>query len=264
MTKLENRSLDRGITIIEILARTGANTLADLHRESGLPKSTIRRLLGTLQTRRLVRRSLLDKKYRNNITLPASVEAPFPKDLALYVDIALPILSELTRIIEWPSDVQIIDGYTMRLIDSTRPLSPFHLYRGVVNRTLNIFGTAAGQVCLAAMSPAKVREFIVETMGDKTFGLDRFGVTEAALFEELEKIRVRGYGIRNAKYMGETVLDDGLAAIAVPILKNDEPMGAITLLYPRRLAAPSFMASDFLEQLKTAADKISDQLAQYS
>lgn len=264
MTKLENRSLDRGITILEILARTGANTLADLHHESGIPKSTIRRLLGTLQARRLVRRSLLDKKYRNNITLPASVDAPIPKDMALYVDIAVPILSELTLSIEWPSDVQIIDGYTMRMIDSTRPLSPFLLYRSLVNRTLNIFGTATGQVCLAAMSEAKVDEFIENTRGDKTFGLDRFGLTRETLFAELETIHIKGYGIRNAKYLGETVLDDGLAAIAVPILKQSEPIGAISLIFPRRLATPSLMARDYLEKLKNAADRITADLEQYS
>ena len=54
----ENRSLDRGIEILETLAREGAMSLADLHRATGLPKSTIRRLLQTLIARKIVRRSL--------------------------------------------------------------------------------------------------------------------------------------------------------------------------------------------------------------
>lgn len=264
MLELQNRSLDRGITIMEILARTGANTLAQLHNQSGLPKSTIRRLLGTLQARRLVRRSLSDKKYRINITLPVSTGAAVPKDLAIYVDVAMPILSELTREIDWPSDVQIVDQFTMRVIDSTRPLSPFHLYRGIVNRSLNIFGTATGLAVLAALRDEHVREFIAQTKGDRIFGLERFKLSEEAFFKELEKTRQRGYGVRFSNYVGETVIEDGLAAIGVPISKSGTVIGAISLLFPRKLMSPNAMADRYLVKLTATARKISDDLENYS
>lgn len=264
MVQLQNRSLDRGITLMEILARTGAKTLAELHAQSDLPKSTIRRLLGTLQTRRLVRRSLSDKKYRINITLPVSTGAPIPQDLAIYVDVAMPLLSELTREIDWPSDVQIIDGHTMRVIDSTRPLSPFHLYRGIVNRSLNIFGTATGQACLAKMNGEQVREIIAQTKGDRIYGLDRFNLTEASLHKRLEKTRQRGYGIRVSNYVGETVIEDGLAAIGVSISKSDTIIGAISLLFPRELMSPDAMADRYLDKLSSTALKISNDLENYT
>ena len=264
MNRLENRSLDRGITLMEILARTGACTLAQLHAESGLPKSTIRRLLATLQARRLVRRSLSDKMYRINITLPASTGAPVPRDLALYVDVAVPLLSELTRDIEWPSDVHIIDRPRMRVIDSTRPLSPFHLYRGIVNRPLNIFGAAAGQACLAEMSEATVREFIAETRGDRFFGLERFNMSEAALFKRLEETRRRGYGVRVSHYVGETLIDDGLSAIGTAILKQQMVIGAISLLYPRDLMSHEAIAARYLEKLQATADQISRDLDSFA
>jgi len=264
MAGLQNRSLDRGITLMEILARTGANTLAELHAQSGLPKSTIRRLLGTLQARRLVRRSLSDKKYRINITLPVSTGAPLPKDLAFYVDVAVPILSELTREIEWPSDVHIIDRPAMRVIDSTRPLSPFHLYQSAVNQSLNIFGTATGQVCLANMSDETVRGFITETKGDRQFGLERVKLTEADLFRHLETTRKRGYGIRSPHYTGVTVIDDGLSAIALGIFKHKTIIGAVTLIYPRKLMSHEEMARRYLDRLQTAADRISSDLEAFS
>jgi IclR family mhp operon transcriptional activator len=264
MTQLQNRSLDRGITLMEILARTGANTLAELHAESGLPKSTIRRLLATLQARRLVRRSLSDRKYRINITLPVSAGAPIPKHLAIYVDVAVPLLSELTAEIEWPSDVHILERPHIRVIDSTRPLSPFHLYRGIVNQTLNVFGTATGQVCLANMSEALVREYIAETNGDLQFGLERFRWSEAELFNQLEMTRRRGYGVRSPKYLGVTVIDDGLSAIAVAILKHGETFGAITILYPRGLMAHEEMADRYFDKLKATAGRISKDLESFT
>lgn len=264
MSDLQNRSLDRGITLMEILARTGASTLADLHAHSGLPKSTIRRLLGTLQARRLVHRSLSDRKYRINITLPVSTGAPIPRDLAIYLDVAVPLLSELTRDIDWPSDIHIIDGNTMRVVDSTRPLSPFHLYRGIVNRSLNIFGTATGQACLAGMTDKQVRTFIENTRGDRTFGLERFKMSEEQCFALLEKARQRGYGIRVSNYVGETIIQDGLSAIAVPIHRGERIIGAISLLFPRELMTPEKAAANYVDKLKATAKRISDDLDSFS
>ena len=264
MTELKNRSLERGITIMEALARTGACTLANLHRETDIPKSTIRRLLGTLQSRRIVRRSLSDQKYRINITLPTSVGAPIPRDAALYVDIAVPILSELTREIDWPSDIQIIDGPAMRVIDSTRPLSPFHLYRGIVNRSINIFGSATGQACLAEMSEKQIDALIHETDGDKFFGLKRFNITRDTLLREIALTKARGYGLRLLNYKGETVIDDGLAALGIPVFLGGRVLGAISLLFPRNLTSPEAMADTHLVRLRETSARISADLNKFN
>lgn len=260
----ENRSLERGITIMEIIARNGDATLADLHRESGIPKSSIRRLLGSLLSRRIIRRSLADKRYRINITMNLGVEAPVLEGAGLLVDVAIPILSELTGQVGWPSDIQIIDGHTMRVVDSTRPLSPFHLYRGVVNRAITIFGSATGQACLAAMPDERIGRLISRSKGDPRFGIDRFCTSEATLFAEVEKTRRRGFGARLRQYRGETVLDDKLGAIAVPVRKYGEVIGAISLLFPRNYSTPEKMARKHLPSLRTASDAISVDLDRYA
>lgn len=263
MKELETRSLERGITIMEIIARSGDATLAQLHRESGIPKSTIRRLLGTLCARRIVRRSLADSRYRINITMNTGASSPVPKGAALLVDVAIPILSEHTRSVGWPSDIQIIDGHSMRVIDSTRPLSPFHLYRGIINRAINIFGSATGQSCLAVMPDERIREFIEHTKGDPRFGIERFSVNEAALFEAVRATRARGYGVRLRQYRGETVVDDKLGAIAVPVRRHGEVFGAISLLFPRSLSSPEKIAQLHIDSLKQVAERISDDLDHY-
>ncbi len=209
MTMLENRSLDRGISIMEALARSDASSLADLNRETGLAKSTLRRLLGTLIKRRIVRRSLSDKKYRINITLAAGSGEPVPAEMTSLVDVAMPHVIELTKRISWPSDVHLIDGNCMRIVDSTRPLSPFHLYRGTINRLLNIFGSATGNACLSQMTNETVGEYHRRTAEDPTWGLGRFNLSLAQYLQEISETRARGYGMRLSQYLGETVLDDG-------------------------------------------------------
>ncbi len=264
MAELRNRSLERGITLMEIIARTGSASLAELHRECGIPKSTIRRLLGTLVARRIVHRSLADRRYRSNVTMTTSFDAPVPKGTALYIDVAMPVLAELTRRIEWPSDAQIVDGGTMRIVDSTRPLSPFHLYRGVINRSINIYGSATGLAALAAMDEAQILAKIELTGDDPDFGLRRFRLTRARFFAEIERTRARGYGVRMLSYRGETLIDDGLSAIGLPIRRGDgEVHGAVSLLFPKHYASPEEIADRYLGEFSEAARRIERDLALY-
>lgn len=124
MSLTRNRSLDRGITLLDALARQGACSLSTLHAETGLAKSTIRRLLATMMDRQIVRRSLSDRLYRTNVAMPNSSTRAPTQDQMLIIDVALPYLIELTAKVEWPSDLHMLEEDWMHIVDSTRPLSP--------------------------------------------------------------------------------------------------------------------------------------------
>jgi IclR family mhp operon transcriptional activator len=258
--KLEHKSLDRGIAVLEILARNGSCSLAELHALSGISKSSIRRLLATLVERRLVRRSLADGRYRASITMPVSTGVPVPPDFALVVDVALPHVTALTAEVSWPSDIHLLDGDRMRVLDSTRPLSPFHLYRGVVDQTVNIFGSASGMSCLADMPEAAFERIAAHTEGDPRWGLMRYRLTVKQYRRHLEASRRRGYGQRIERYVGNKVFDDGLAAIATPIHRNGHIYGAVSLLWPKAYLEPGAIARQYLDSLKRATRKISEDL----
>lgn len=260
MTELANRSLERGITILEIIARNGDATLAQLHRESGIPKSTIRRLLGTLSARRIVRRSLADGRYRTSILLSATAGRPVPVELAFVVDVALPHVIALTNEIGWPSDIHLLEGDRMRILDSTRPFSPFHLYRVFVDMRVNIFGSAAGTACLAEMPDSALEKIAAVTANDDEWGLSRYGLTVQQYRAHLEDARRRGYGIRGPRFRGNTTLDDGLSAIAIPVFHDGKVHGAISLLWPKVYMKPDDFAREHLERLKATATAISDDL----
>lgn len=259
--ELKHESLDRGITVLELLGQEGDCSLADLHRLSGIPKSTIRRILGALIQRRLVRRSLADRRYRSLVTLPVSAGQQVPARLGWVVDVALPHVTALTRAIEWPSDIQLIAGDRMRVIDSTRPLSPFHLYRGVVNREINIFGSATGMACLAELGDREFHRIAGHTRGDPKWGLDRFRYTEADYLPHLRATRQRGYGARLAPMVGESVFDDGLAAIARPIYAGTRLVGAISLLWPKKYMEAEAFAERYYSNLRATTDAVTAQLS---
>ncbi|MEP2533416.1 helix-turn-helix domain-containing protein [Shimia sp.] len=124
----ENRSLERGLIVLETLARNQSMSLSEIHRATGLPKSTLRRLLATLARQRFVRRSLADKQYRITVNLHDLAIDPVQPGSALIADIALPHLLDLTSRIGWPSDIHIFEDHWMRIIESTRSVSPYSLY----------------------------------------------------------------------------------------------------------------------------------------
>lgn len=264
MTIKEVRSLDRGLALMEVLARDGARSLAQLHDQTGLPKSTIRRLLATLQARHIVRRSLWDGQYRINIILPVPAGDPLPPEVAEGVDVVLTVAMDLTRAVGWPSDIHIPDGIAMRIVESTRSVSPFQLYRGEVNRRVPLFASAAGLCHLAHLRPAQVAALARLSQDEPRWSLLRFGLTPADLEAHLAQVRARGYATRLTGYVGEAAHSDDLHAIAVPLWHRTDarrrPWGAMTLLWPRAHQPVASFAAQFLAPLQDAADRASAEL----
>ncbi|MCR9139972.1 MAG: helix-turn-helix domain-containing protein [Alphaproteobacteria bacterium] len=256
----ENRSLERGLIVLETLARHRAMSLSEIHRETGLPKSTLRRLLATLASRRFVRRSLSDKLYRVTVTLPDISISPVPPGLAQVADIGLAHALTMTKKIGWPSDIHIFEKHWMRIVESTRAVSPFSLYQGQVDRRLNIFGCATGTACLAQMDTEQVRQLFRSPDMEHRFRPGRFGITWKKLQDHLSNARKIGYGVRNPNYLGETVVNDKLSAIALPLRREGEVCGGVSLLWPREFLSASEFAGKYLGELSETVSRIETDL----
>ncbi|MEC7490328.1 MAG: helix-turn-helix domain-containing protein [Pseudomonadota bacterium] len=259
---LENRSLDRGISVLEALGGRGACSLHRLHELTELPKSTLRRFLATLVRRRLIRQGFNDRLYRINITLPTLSRAEASPVTAQIVEAALPHMQALTTEVGWPSDLHMRDGSRMRVIESTRVLSPFHVHDGDVDLEINIFGSAGGRAFLMDLDEIDLIQIYKEAKKDPVFGPSRFGLTFEKLKHELGFMREAGYGFRRAGYLGESAPDDKLNAIAVPVRQgNDQALGALTIMWTRIYMEHEAFAARFLDQLQIAADAITADLS---
>ncbi|MBL1421569.1 MAG: helix-turn-helix domain-containing protein [Alphaproteobacteria bacterium] len=259
MTKLHNRSLDRGISILQALARVESSSLAELFRSTGLPKSTLRRLLATLQDRGLVRKSILDQRYRCNIMLPTSSDNHITQHVD-FLKVALPLACKLTEEIKWPSDIHVKDGFAMKIIDSTRPLSPFQMYQMDVDFKVNIFGSATGMALLASLPEHETRKIHAETINDPVWGLHRFGLNFDEYLQELKRTNKRGYGQRLITYSGERVGDDKQNAISHIVQKNGVSVGVLALLWPREYMNYDEFIEKYLKRFSATAKEISKNL----
>lgn len=258
----ENRSLDRGLDILNSLSMHGASTLRDLHARTGLPKSTIRRLLGTLIKRKIVRRSLNDRRYRANISLPMQGEVA-PRDGWL-VDRAVPHMIELTRRVGWSCDLHIFEHDHSRVIESTRPLSPFFQYEREIDLEVSPFGSAGGLAVLSTWPDESVLALVEETSPDPVWNLQRLGISRDELLATLRQIREQGYAFRIDSYPGETSKGSKLRAIARPVTHRGAAVGALVLLWPRDFMSPTRFADIHLKGLNDSAAAISADLDRLS
>ncbi|MDP4593620.1 MAG: helix-turn-helix domain-containing protein [Beijerinckiaceae bacterium] len=259
---LENRSLDRGISVLESLAKGGAMSLHQLFLATGLPKSTLRRLLSTLVVRRIVRVGLGDKLYRSNIALPDLRPGDLTPKAARLVELAMPHMIELTGKIGWPSDLHIFAGNRMRVVESTRTLSPFHIHRSPIDITVNIFGSAGGRAYLSALPHSKVEQLVLEIGDDPDNGLVRFGVDPATWFHQLDIVKTAGYAARVPGYGPLEIREEKLRVMAVPLLLDNESVGALTLLWPREYLDYDAFADVYLKDLQATSRRISESLNQ--
>lgn len=255
-----NRSLERGIVVLETLAQRGACSLSDLHHITGLPKSTLRRLLTPLVSHHLVRRSLGDQLYRINVALPSIGRHGNPR-VAGIVEVASPHMIELTRRIKWPSELHLHDQDHMWVIESTRMHSPFALGSAKMDLEVSLFGAASGRAYLATLGQDEITQVIAETGDHPRWGLGRLHMSAREFLADLGQVRTDGYASRSDRYDGESRPYDRLQAIAVPFAEGGRAAGALTLIWPPRHLNPQQFAALYLSELRVAADRISSGLA---
>jgi IclR family mhp operon transcriptional activator len=256
---LKNRSLDRGLTILEALSIHGASSLHDLHVHTRLPKTTIRRTLGTLISRKIVRRSLADSLYRANVALPIQGGSLSVAEGWL-VDRSVPHMIELTRSAGWSCDLHLFERTWSRIIESTRPLSPFFQYERHIDLKVPSFASAGGLTVLSTWPDTAVLALVEEASDHPRWAMSRLGISCRDLLAVLKRARELGYAVRASPYRGETPVAHTLNAIACPVFGANGAIGALVLLWPRGFLSPVRFAEIHLQKLKEATSAIGADL----
>lgn len=264
-----NRSLTRGIAVLRALQQRRAATLAQLHADTAIPKPTLLRLLRTLEAERIVWRARADGAWRPAVQLqPERILSA--GQLAL-VEAAMPHLEALRAKVVWPSDLAVPEGAAMRLLETTRRASRLALNLDEIGHRIDLVRSAVGRAYLAWCAPRERDRLLRQWRraggrGADGGGTGRGGIlgARAATDEEiaatLADVRRRGYALRDARYGGSDAdiaeFDDGLAAIAVPVLAGEQVIACVNLVWLRRLATPEAVARRHLADLRRAAERI--------
>jgi DNA-binding IclR family transcriptional regulator len=242
------QSVDRAVTILELLARQGDTGVTEIAVELGVHKSTAFRLAAALELRGLVEQSGERGKYRLGLGLVRLAGAAIVRmDLTQQ---SRPVCERLAAEVAETINLAILDADAAVNIDQVLGPSAITTHNWVGQRT-PLHATSSGKVLLAHLSAAAIDARLAAPLPRYTPGTITDG---KALRRELAQARERGY----ASTVEE--LEEGLNAVAAPIFAdNGQVVAAISVSGPSfRLTSGRIPA--VAEAVRRAAADVSARL----
>ncbi len=249
------QSLSRGLALLHAINRSahGWASIAELSASTGLHRTTVRRLLETLQSEGYVRRSASDDSYRLNLKV-RQLSDGFTDDEWIS-EVANPVLGELLQTLVWPSDLSTIDGDCMLVRETTHRFSPLSFHRAMIRQRMPLLFTSAGRAYLAWCSEEE-RGQILQLLAAGHDEQASFARQPALVTQMLDKVRRQGYATNE----GEWHEQQKIAAIALPIRHQGGILGCLNVVFLKKAMRVSEAAERYLPALQAAIAKIESRL----
>ncbi len=212
------RSIDRALRILQVMNLRHQWSLHELQLAVELPKTTVFRILQTLERGGFVCSEGTLGLYRVAEKVQELSSGFTNKDLV--VEIGSPIALKITTEIKWPLAIATLDGTFMRVRYSTMPYSPLAVHATTVGQRLPLLETAMGRVYLAFCAEHERNELFAmlrESSPENTIRDER------RLLAELELIRRQKCGIRKASAKRQT------ATIAAPVTHGADVVAGLSM-----------------------------------
>lgn len=219
-------SVARALKIIEALAMSPAG-LSETSRRVGLPKSTVARLLSTLEGTEAVERAEDGRMYRlGPMVQRLSAAAGGPAQLAAF---AWPYLEELTAVTGEAAGISIPDGYRVHYIDHTEATHPVQV-RDWAGELIPMHLVPSGLVIMTHWPKEQTDRYLRRDLEKTTPN----SVTDPeAIRERLSRIRENGYVWAFEEFI------EGINSVAAPVFEKDTITAAIHVHGPAyRFPAP--------------------------
>jgi IclR family transcriptional regulator, acetate operon repressor len=243
-------SVNRAISILQVLARRGPTTVTELATELNVHKSTIFRLLSTLEARGLVDQNTNRGRYQLGYGV-VQLAAGATRKLDLPV-VSRRICEALADEVGESVDIDILDDNAVLSIDQVMGAAAMATTNWVGRRT-PLHATSSGKVFLAHMS-ADERD--ARLAGKLERFTDNTVTSRSRLDEQLEAVRDHGYGFTLEEY------EIGLVAVAAPIRDLDgQIVAAVSVSGPNFRLNPATIP-EVAEQVIDSAAEISQRLGQ--
>lgn len=252
------QGLSRGLAILRAINRASAGwaTITDIAQATGLHRTTVRRMLETLQREGYVRRSASDDSYRLNLKVRELSEG-FTDD-AWIAEIATPVLGTLLKQTIWPSDLCTLNGDCMLVRETTHRFSALSFHRGLIRLRMPILFTAAGRAFLAHCGD-NTRESILGLLQAGNDAQAAFARNRPLVAQMIERTRRQGWATND----GDWASEPKIAAVAMPIRHRDDVLGSINVVYLRRALSAEQAAERLVPPLRQAVQEIERQLGRF-
>jgi IclR family mhp operon transcriptional activator len=228
--------------VLNALASMTRATSVDLSEATGIHRTTVKRLLETLCEQGYVRLSPSDETYRLTRRTHSFCVAPI--SYVALTEVAVPILADLVRAIQWPSEFAIPSGGEMLVHESTHRQSPVAIESSTVGRRYPMLTSALGQAYLSFTDDA-TRRVLTRSLGAGDDGPAGHGLESL-----IARIRRRGYA--------ECMRDPGakMASIALPVRYAGRVSACVSISYFSSAMRPADAAAQYLPLLQAAVEKM--------
>jgi DNA-binding IclR family transcriptional regulator len=215
------QSVDRALTVMEILATLGQAGVTEIAAELGVHKSTVSRLISALEARGYVEQLADRGKYRLGFAVARLARASSGQlDLVKQSQAACDALASETG---ETTNLAVLDDD--RIVNIAEAIGPAGIaLRTWVGQSCPAHATSSGKVLLAGLSGSDLRERLATRLESFT---DTTVTSRAALETELASVRENGW----ARVREE--LEVGLNAVAAPVYDADaEVVAALSVSGP--------------------------------
>ena len=237
------QSIERAVAILRSFTEAEPELrVTELSRRLDLHKSTVSRILGTLEQEGLVSHNPETGKYRLGLTLISLAGVALGRlDVR---GVAQPHLNHLVEVSQETVNVTVLDG--QECVNVERAASPRPIrYVGWIGRRTPLHCTAAGKVLLAHMSPSERATRLPRPLMRYT---GETIVEEAALEASLQEVRRQGYAIVHEEF------EEGFSAVAAPVFDHaNRVAGALSISGPTYRLGPDTIEVYVEPLLETAA-----------
>ena len=237
--------LERGLLLLCEFTRSNRTlTAPELARRLALPRSTIFRLLTTLETMGFVTRS--GNEYRLGMSV-LRLGFEYLASLEL-TELGQPLLARLCDRVNYPSNLVVRDGRSIVYVAKVSPPSVFSSAVNVGTR-LPAHATVLGRILLEDLSLSELRELFPEDHLEQHSPCTPKNALE--LFDMVQADRQRGF------VSGEGFFESSLSTVAAPVRDGSSKIvAALGVTVPTaQIAHVNF--NELLLQVRRSADELS-------
>ncbi|MBV1868900.1 MAG: helix-turn-helix domain-containing protein [Marinosulfonomonas sp.] len=245
------RAIERGLAILDAVARNTNSSAAQISAYSGVPRTTVYRILETLENLGYVRRN--DEGRIFYLTSKIRMLASNVDSASQLGEIAFPIMEELVQDVLWPSSLTIIDHDAMRIVETTHHLSPYSVHRNAVGTRIPLLTTALGRAYLCFCGEAERLALLENVRG--LYDVPTMSRHLERLLHLQQTTRKNGYASSN----GET--DPRFASFALPIRKSGNVIASMNMIFFRKTMKLEAALEQYLPALNNVVDKIEKEIA---
>lgn len=257
------QALARGLEVLGALQEMRAASLNDLHKVTGIPKSTLTRILVTLHGQRLVWQRLADGAFLPSHTLQERTRLD---DADWLVEIASPVLARLCEKVQWPSILSVPRLDYMEVLETNSRRAYFdEVPARPIRFRANMLRSASGRAYLA-FCPDQERNAVLARLRERDVPGHELAHDETAVRRIVETTRQRGFSVRAPDFGGDYAktrdeANDGRNSIAIPIRVHGQVLGCVNLTWRMNVLTLQQVVERHLVELRAAAATIEKRAA---